>query len=181
MGQYHDLLLDVGQDSCSQIGDKLKELSLKKDRIEKLMKDFESPSTPTSNGSRINGLVTPTATTTPIPQSRRVATEQFYGRIWESRTPQNHQTAVLRPIRNVPLPSTPTSTSSTAENRNDEKALQVNTIQRFCAIMFHHVIFSSIFLSHVTAKVRVSGCEERKIVSRTARARFNESSQEYDD
>lgn len=134
LSQYHDLLTQIGGESEKVISDQMHDLSAKKERLEKMIKDYdttlERKKVAVTNQNvvrRIHKSSTDVCVSRNANQRDRskdrnsapidtLVDEAIYGRIWEAETPPiGPNTAILRPFRS-------TSASSLTTEQNNSKS-----------------------------------------------------------
>ena len=143
LSQYHDLLTQIGGESEKLISDKMHDLSAKKERLEKMIKDYDITlekkkvavtnqnvvrrihrsstdlclsKNPSKSGKEDQRDRSKDRNSAPIDT---LVDEAIYGRIWEAETPPiGPNTAVLRPFRS-------TSVSSLALEQSNNKSSDV--------------------------------------------------------
>ncbi|CAG2161651.1 unnamed protein product [Oppiella nova] len=118
--QYHDLLTEIGGDSEKIISDKMHDLSAKKEKLDKMIKEYdltlEKKKVVVNNHNVVRRIhrsstdlcLSNNQNTTPKERSKErnsapidnMVDEAIYGRIWEAETPPiTSSTSALRPSR----------------------------------------------------------------------------------
>ncbi len=135
LSQYHDLLNEIADDSEKLITDKMQDLSAKKEKLEKMIKEYdvtlEKKKVAVTNPNVVRRIH---KSTTDLCLSKNqnsrdrnsapvdnLVDEAIYGRIWEAETPPlPSNTAILRPFRNN------SSSSTLNSEQNISKPLETN-------------------------------------------------------
>lgn len=138
LSQYHELLSQIGGETEKVISDKMNDLSAKKERLEKMIKDYDvtlekkkvavnhnvvrrihRSSTDLCLSKNQNNSLRERSKDRNSAPIDNLIDEAIYGRIWEAETPPiPSNTAILRPFRS-------TSSSSQALEQNSSKSPEV--------------------------------------------------------